>query len=229
MSHSNYKDSMLVYSTNNYDFHYLKDSLAEKDIMKISEYQEQCYHDIRKMLMIKESIRIQYYLLETPEQVGEAYGDNEPCNGFASAPNEIYAVYNNKVKCIGYHEDAHILSYTINRPLSVFLREGLAMFFDKEWWGKPNEDWVVKFLNEHKYVSIIDLLDNDAFYSHKDSITYPIAGAFTQYLITSYGMDAYLEIYMYQENDLRDFIETELGVELNQIEDSFIRSMVNQK
>jgi len=34
-------------------------------------------------------------------------------------PNEIYAVYNDKVKCIGFHEDAHIISYNIAVPLHL--------------------------------------------------------------------------------------------------------------
>jgi len=67
-------------------------------------------------------------------------------NRFANHPDEIYAVYNGEIKCIGYHEDANILSYTTNRPKSNFIREGLAMYFDKFWWDKTNEEWVLLFL-----------------------------------------------------------------------------------
>ena len=81
--------------------------------------------------MVSPQFQINYYLLETPKLVGKMYGDNVPCNGFANPPNETYAVYNEKVKYIGYYEDAHIISYILNKPQSVFLREGLAMYFDK--------------------------------------------------------------------------------------------------
>lgn len=121
------------YASEHYDFHYVIGSNAERDIKKIVMIQENCFEDICKFLNVYPTFKIQYFLLETPELVGEIYGDHDPCNGVANPPNEIYAVYNKKVKCIGYHEDAHIISYLINRPYSNFIREGLAMYFDKTW------------------------------------------------------------------------------------------------
>ena len=86
--------------------------------------------------------------------MGEIYGDYESCDGFACPPDEVYAVYNEKIKCIGPHEDTHILSFTINKPKSSFIREGLAMFFDKVWWDKDNDDWVRLFLKEKVLLNI---------------------------------------------------------------------------
>lgn len=57
--------------------------------------------------------------------------------------------------------------------------------------------------SNYKDSMLVYSTDNDTFYSHRDSITYPIAGALTQYLITNYGMDNYLEIYKYQGYDLK--------------------------
>ena len=116
-------------SSENYDFYFLKNSIAERDINQIIEIQENCFKEICTFLDIHPSIRIKYYLVDSPERVGEIYGDYEPCNGFACPPDEVYAVYNEKIKCIGPHEDTHILSFTINKPKSSFIREGLAMFF----------------------------------------------------------------------------------------------------
>ena len=58
------------------------DSVAEKDILKISKNQENCYKEICDFLGVTPSFKIQYFLLETPELVGRIYGDNDPCNGF---------------------------------------------------------------------------------------------------------------------------------------------------
>lgn len=154
--------------------------------------------------------------------VGEIYGDNEPCNGFANPPNEIYAVYNDEIKCIGHHEDAHILSYIINRPSSGFIREGLAMYFDKYWWGKKNEQWVQEFLNEGKYISVERLLSDDVFYEYSDAVTYPIAGAFTKFLIDTYGIKKYILLYSYISKDfLKRFKEVYLK-EMKDIEEDFL-------
>lgn len=221
------KSNMNSTSSENYDFYYFKDSLAEKDINEISNLQEECFQDICKVLAIKPEIRIQYYLVDSPELVGKIYGDNEPCNGFAEAPNKIYAVYNSEVKCVGYHEDAHILSYTINRPNSSFIREGLAMYFDKTWWDKTNEEWVRLFLIENKYIKISSLLDNDTFFSFSDAITYPIAGAFTKFLIKNYGIEKYLLLYNYKEDDFLNIIKDVYRKELKDIEEKFILSLQN--
>ena len=212
-------------SSKHYDFYYFKGSVAERDINEIVNLQEKCFKEICNLLGIQPKIRIQYYLLDTPELVGEIYGDNEPCNGFANPPDKIYAVYNDKIKCIGYHEDAHILSYTINRPKSNFIREGLAMYFDKYWWDRTNEEWVQLYLNENKYVEISKLLLNDTFFNYSDSITYHIAGAFTKFLIDNYGIDKYIMLYKYTGKDFIKRIEEVYDEKIECIEKNFILSL----
>ena len=211
---------MIKVSSKNYDFYFNIGSLAEKDIDNIIKIQEKCYTDICNVLNIKPKLRIKYYLLETPELVGKAYGDNEPCNGFASPPDTIYAVYNKDVKCIGYHEDAHIISYTINRPDSPFIREGLAMFFDKVWWNRKNEDWVIEYLKNNKYISIVKLLDKDTFFSYPDHVTYPIAGSFIKFLIEKFGINKFLELYKKNSNYIKH-IEDIYGIKIYDIESEY--------
>ena len=84
------------YSSKHYDFHFATGSIVEKDIIKIANIQEICFKEICDFLNVAPSFRIQYFFLETPELVGQIYGDNEPCNGFASLPDKIYAVYKKK-------------------------------------------------------------------------------------------------------------------------------------
>ena len=218
---------LIKYASEHYVFHYVAGSIAEKDIEKIVMIQENCFKDICKFLNIYPTFKIQYFLLETPELVGELYGDHDPCNGFANPPNEIYAVYNNKIKCIGYHEDAHIISYLINRPHSVFLREGLAMYFDKIWWNKSNEEWVRIFIDNNKYLEIKELLNNDFFLDHSDEITYPIAGAFIKYLIDQYGTDLFISIYKYKGDNLLRKIESSYTSKIEIIEKEFLKSLSN--
>lgn len=188
-----------------YNFYVKEASLAEREIAEIIEVQECAYRAISDLLDLKEAFKISYYLFDTAEEVGnvygELYGDFEPCNGFASAPDKIYAVYNERIKCIGPHEDAHILSYKVNKPCSVFIREGLAMFFDESWWGRANKLWVKDFLQNGSYVSLGCLLNDEHFYEFPDALSYPTAGAFTEFLIQSFGKDKYLAFYRYQGTD----------------------------
>lgn len=194
---------MLKKETTHYIFHYNENSKAEQDINEIAAYQEACFEQICSVLMVVPQFKLEYHLCNSPEEVGrfcgEICGDYEPCNGFADSPNKIYAVYNEEIQCIGFHEDAHLISYVINRPECVAIREGLAMFFDQKWWGVSNLDWVGYFLKTGKYISVVQLLDEECFYSEDCAITYPIMGAFTEWLINTYGMEKYLQFYQYQD------------------------------
>ena len=193
---------MKQYASEHYIFNYHSDSEAEKDILIIAALQEACYRHICTVLRVELDFKIQYFLCDCPQEVGRIYGDNEPCNGFARLPDKIYAVYNKDIKCVGFHEDAHIISYNINRPDSPAIREGLAMYFDRYWWKITNLDWTVFYLKNNRYVSIAELLNKDCFFSLNCAITYPIAGAFTDWLISSYGIEKYLSFYKRKDSFL---------------------------
>ena len=190
---------MKQFETAHYIFHYGEGTLAEADIEKIADYQESCFRYICDVLKVKPEFKILYYLCDSPEEVGRIYGDDEPCNGFTVMPNTIYAVYNQKVQCIGFHEDAHIISYTVNRPDCPAVREGLAMYFDRKWWGIHNMDWAGYFIKKNRYLPVNTLLDRETFFDADCSITYPIMGAFTEYLISSYGIQNYMDFYSRQD------------------------------
>ena len=189
---------MKQFETTHYIFHFNEGSKAESDISRIAACQEGCHRYICGVLNIQPTFKIHYILCNSPEEVGHFYGDDDPCNGFAAPPDTVYAVYNDSVQCIGFHEDAHLLSYTINRPNCPAIREGLAMYFDRKWWGIQNLDWVTWFLKSGKYLPVDSLLDRETFFSHDCSITYPIVGAFIDYLISTYGLEKFLAIYSQQ-------------------------------
>lgn len=186
---------MKTYESEHYLFHFNENSVAELDIENIAFEQEACFRYITSVLRTIPDFRIEYFLCDSPEEVGHFYGDDDPCNGFARLPNQIYAVYNEHIKCIGFHEDTHIISYTINRPNSPAIREGLAMYFDRKWWGISNIEWCGYFIETGKSISVAAMLDKDAFFEVDCSLSYPIMGAFTDYLISTYGITAYMEFY----------------------------------
>lgn len=187
------------FETDHYIFHYGANTKAEQDISEIAAYQESCFRYICDVLNVTPNFKIEYFLCDSPEEVGRIYGDNDPCNGFAAPPNKIYAVYNEQVQCIGFHEDAHIISYTVNCPDSPAIREGLAMYFDRKWWGIQNLDWTGYFLKTGQFIPVDKMLDRECFFAHDCTITYPIMGAFTDWLIVTYGAESYMQMYK-QEN-----------------------------
>ncbi len=219
-----------IKKTAHYVFHFHKNSLAAKHIGKISALQESCFEHICKKLSVKPNIIIKYYLCRSPQEVGELYGDNEPINGCAKLPDTIYAVYNKNIKCVGYHEDSHLISFnTIARPKYKLLREGLAMYFDKTWWSIPNEAWVRYYIRENKYPGITKIIRNKEFNKYPDYITYPIAGAFVSYLISSFGMSKFKSLFKNAEESMvRCFFDT-YRITLKELEKYFLEFILSLK
>ena len=85
------------------------------------------------------------------------------------------------------------------------------MYFDKTWWGVPNEEWVKLFV--HK--------DNS------DEITYPISGAFTKYLIERHGRDSYISLYEDKGDDLLTKFEQVYLIKLEYVERDFLDYLSN--
>lgn len=187
---------MKTYITPHYIFTYEEGSLAEKDIKMIADVQEKSFNKICETLKVDFPEKIKYYLLDSKEEVGKLYGDDTPINGFAVwGENKVYAVYNNDTKCIGPHEDAHLISFIINAPISDFIVEGLAMYFDEKWWEQANNTWASYYKNNDDNISIFKLFDNNEFFKYNCELTYPIAGSFTKFLIETFGISKYLELY----------------------------------
>ena len=195
-----------IYTSEHYVFHFLSGSLAEKEIATIAQGQEESFSRICATLQIPFAEKIHYYFTDSPLEIGRIFWEEgTSCNGIAlCGDNKIYAVYSENIKCIGSHEDTHLISFVINYPESDFIVEGLAMFMDGLWWSVPNEVWAAYYKKRFPELSVLGLLANDTFAECGCQITYPIAGAFTKYLVDTFGTEKYLEFYKYKGCDYKD-------------------------
>ena len=220
-------DKTETYATEHYVFHYQKGSLAEKEIQVISETQETAFSKICRTLNVFYPEQINYYFTDSPKAIGRLiWNEDLPCNGVAlCGRNKIYAVYTENIKCIGSHEDTHLISFLINYPESDFVVEGLAMSFDGLWWGVPNETWVSYYKNKHPDLSVKTLFDNNAFAEIGCVIAYPIAGAFTTFLIDTFGIERYLDFYKYDGCEYDEAFHSIFSDSLMEIEASFWQAM----
>lgn len=213
---------MRLHETEHYRFFFEPGSAAERDIIQIADVQEEAYERITSYLQVNFPSKINYHFYDTPEEVSIQYGDDEPCNGFARYPNNIYAVYNDKIKCIGPHEDTHIIAAQIHIPDCVFLKEGLAMKADETWWGIENELWCRYFLDHDEYLSVALLFQREYFFANGCEITYPIAGAFVNWMINQYSLETFLVLYK-KDNDYVKNLEKLVHKSISEIEYDFLQ------
>lgn len=216
-----------TYHSEHYIFHYPSGSLAEKDILLIAETQEACFLKICSLLQVQYPEKINYYLTESPLEIGRVLWDEgTACNGVAlCGRNKVYAVYSEQIKCIGAHEDTHLISFLLNFPESDFIVEGLAMAVDGLWWSVPNEVWTAYYKTKHTELSVSALFDNDVFAECGCVVTYPIAGAFTKFVIDTYGIDRYIEFYKYSGTEYDIIFPAIFGSPLQDIEAAFWQKM----
>ena len=221
------QDKTEVYISDHYIFHYCVDSIAEKDIKLIAETQEKCFRKICSTLKLDYTEKINYYLTDSPLEIGRViWAEEAPCNGCAlCGRNKVYATYNDKIKCIGSHEDTHLISCLLNCPESFFVMEGLAMYMDGLWWGVSNEIWAAYYKTQYENISIKDLFDNRVFADYSCTVTYPIAGAFTKYLIDAFGMERYIELYRYSGEEYETVMQSIFHVSFENVVEDFWREM----
>ena len=246
MSGDREKTMLEKYETEHYVFHFPRNSLAAQDISSIAETQEKGYDKICGLLRISYKHKINYWLYDSPQIIGDLFCDGTPCNGLAILDdsdgdigrrvsltgseedsfvvelNSVHAVYEEQIKCIGEHEDTHIISAQLCNPKSAFLAEGLAMFMDGKWWGTDNRVWAEKDLREGTLIltDTAICLDKDDFYELEWVKTYPIAGAWTEYVINAYGIDKYKQFYC--NNDYSRGAKEVFGRTLQEIHQEFI-------
>lgn len=215
-----------TYSSEHYTFCFRPGSFAEKHIEEIAAEQESCFRRIESMLEIPFPMKIRYFLTETPEENGrimeELFGEYEPGYGFAVGPNNVFAVYSEEIRCIGAHEDTHLVSYAFCAPPSAFFCEGLAMYTDGAWWGEPNTVWVGRFLKNGGYRSVQALSDDETFWNTPCEISYPIAGAFIAFLVDRVGIKTFLEQLYKPQCAFEEKIERVFKTSPEEVEKSFL-------
>ena len=227
-------EGYLTYTTAHYIFHYREHSLAAHELGDIALTQEDSIARIIKALGVAPDFPLHYIFVDTPEEAGAIYlaaFDMEigPINGFAAYPDTIVAVYNAEVRCIGAHEDTHLIAHLIGDPQQAFLIEGVAMAMDEVWWGEPNERWVRRFLQDGRYIPVPTLLDNATFYNTPTEITYPIAGAFIQWCATKVPMVQLIQQIYTAERHAEESLPQALGISLAEAETAFEESMIIPK
>ena len=213
--------------TAHYIFRCAAGSLAEGEIGAIAAEQEQAYGKLKTLFGYKLPEKIEYLLTASPEEngavLGELFGGEAayPINGFSIAPKYVFAAYDDQVKCVGCHEVTHLFSYALCMPKSQFLSEGLAMYTDGAFWGKPNGRWVKEFLASGRYIPLRELIPDESFFAHPSEITYPIAGAFVAFLIEKLGPQRFLRDVYASHKPLFSNLSQCLGMDEDAVEERF--------
>jgi len=185
--------------------------------------------------------KIEFFKFRSYEEMGEALPS--PAGGWAFPEDVALATmwkWHN-------HECMHILAHWWSNgsyPPSIFM-EGMAVAhefdpYNNDWisrWNRADirEPWldIVKQLNaEGKLYSLEDILESQLFWNKveeevEERIAYPQAGMFTAYLIETYGLEKFKEVYSSLDYDdtfqvIRDQFISTYGISLETLEQDWL-------
>lgn len=81
------------------------------------------------------------------------------------------------------------------------------------------------YKTKHVNLSVKDLFDNDIFADYGCTVTYPIAGAFTRFLIDTFGMERYIELYKYTGEEYETVMQSIFHTSFEDIVEHFWSEM----
>lgn len=187
------------YESEHYIFNVESNSLAEKEIEEIKARQESSYKKIIETLDLKHpDQKITYYFYSSREKKAELMGDDwygqSIYDEFA-----IHAVYNEKDKVVGEHEDTHLLTLQLGYPVS-FLQEGIAeAMVGKSMFGNNHNEVVQEGLKRGLKVDLVNLISSQQAWldtpDEEAEFYYSVSGSFTKYLLSIVGLEKFKQLY----------------------------------
>ena len=131
---------------------------------------------------------------------------------------EIHSVYGLEFKITGLHEDVHIVLRQLGRP-PKFLEEGAAMYADGRRGARCFDAEVSPWVAPGAVVSLI----GDAAFIGSDSFrSYPLAASFAGFLIETYGVEAFKDLYAYRTSDPGEEFRRIYGMSLEELEAAWL-------
>lgn len=208
----------LSFETDHYIFFYVKNSEAEKDILKIAEIQENAFKKITTNLSLDiPKKKITYYFYPDKKLKKKLMGDEWYAQ---SIHNEfcVHVLYTKNIKPIGPHEDTHLL--TLSWGLSWnFLQEGLAEYMvgGHAWDGTSHSEYVKEGLKKKYDMYPSHQLSKEDWYNTPDDKAiyyYSLAGAWVNFLITKFSLESLVLLY---KNTARNMSKDEIKAQYKKV------------
>lgn len=147
--------------------------------------------------------KIHYYLCRDESEIEKLTGYK--ARGLYYLPYDyIISTYNSH-----YHELLHLLlNYklkSINQYTLPFLQEGFAVGFGGRGGIAPEVALGIgQFLSKSGFIDHKSMLDKSTFGQIDPSITYPVSGLYTKFLISAVGIEKYIHIYRKYSTDVNN-------------------------
>lgn len=198
------KDSVFTsISSEHFDLYTFDGHLNEQKRLDFLNKRESAYQEISDFFELKKSLAINIFLFENQQLKYNRTGHKGLGWGF---DNNIVEVFNDSIRIDPYHELAHVLGYTLNKPPAL-IDEGTAVYLSQlygnnafsRFMGYPtkNINEIFSLLNNNEELTKLStLLSYDEIGNSKNAtIDYCQSASFVEFLINKFGKQKFLELY----------------------------------
>ena len=230
------KDSVFTsISFEHFNLYSFEGHLSKKTKLDILNKREPAYQKICDFFEIKSDLTVNIFFFKDEQLKYNLTGHKGLGWGF---DNNIVEVYNDSIRLDPYHELAHVLGYTLNKPPAL-IDEGTAVYLSQLYGDKAfskligyptkNINEILLLLNKKEgLITISTLLSYDEIGNSNQSVLqYCTSASFVEFLIKEYGKQKFLELYKSLSNTNSDknkmMFEKICGVKFNQIENEWTK------
>lgn len=190
------------YSTRHFDFHYRPDSKSSRMMDIIAARQENNYTEVLRLFHLNDyGYRIMYFIFENIQDYDEVTGAANFSSTYEIGNyGSVYAIDNDTLSNVnGKHEITHFIvdnyfGFGAPGPFKWLIGEGLAVWSENEWNRTDLYEYAAKKLISNEISSPYFIVSHPEAQKIQQNI-YPMAGAFTKYMVETYGLPKYLNLY----------------------------------
>ena len=206
------KDSVFTsISSEHFNLYSFDGHLSKKIKVDILNERESAFQEISNFFGIKPNLTINIFLFRNEQLKYNLTGHKGIGWGF---DNNIVEVFNDSIRMDPYHELAHVLGYTINKPPAL-IDEGTAVYLSQLYGDKAFSKMIgypTKSINEilllhnkkEGLITILTLLSYDEIgNSNKFVLEYCTSASFVDFLIKEFGKQKFLELFKSLSNTNR--------------------------
>lgn len=214
------KDSLYMPVESKYYVFMVSKNLIEED--NIKKYDNHAETFVKKMELSLPERKIKTYIHETQEEIKYFSGffnalcDEGTVSGFVTG-NEIHSWQWGGA--IEHEANHHLFNEQVNETAPTFLSEGIQKWYEYTVQAEMKKNGLhkaIEFIDE----DLTDIICGATNFFQGDKY-YLISGIFTDYLIDSYGLNKFKELYGYDTRDILLGVEKTYNKPLSEILDGY--------
>jgi len=170
-------------------------AIKEIDVPRIHEAVRASKEKIVSFVGKKNVPKITYNYYTCTEEKGLMTGTTDHST-FDSVTNSVHTIVNDIYanNHIG-RDNALLLHHLVGESNKHILTMGLPIYFTNTWQNKGYRYWAARLVESENIFTVAELLDNTFMDMESSLIRDCMAGAFTDFLVKSWGKDSYLRRY----------------------------------